>query len=229
MLKKLLATALCSVMLLGVCPAFASAEGASIELGDSIMLGRYEQDGKKQNGEEEIEWIVLDKKEDSYLVVSRYVIARQRYNNDKEKTTWEKCDLRAWLNEDFINEAFSDREREVILTTELENEDNPKNGTSGGKDTEDKIFILSESDVEYYMEDKEDRFCEATDYAVKKGVYVNRDNDGAWWALRTPGVYTSYVCYVSSGGGIQTDGTDVNEGKLGVRPAMWIDLSAYNK
>lgn len=231
MLKKLFVLLMSFVMLLAVCPAYAAAdimgEPGDIEVGDLFVFGSYEQDGKKQNGAEAIEWIVLDKTGDSILVVSRYILDHQQYNEDKESTTWEESDLREWLNDEFINKAFTEEEREYILTTELENEDNPKNGTPGGYSTEDKIFILSESDVEYYMEDKEDRFCKSTKYAEKHGVYVNHDNGGgSWWALRTPGVYTSYVCYVSSGGGIQLDGRDVNETKLGVRPAMYVDISS---
>lgn len=232
MFKKLFAAVISLVMLISVCPIQASADvsfaDTSINVGDVVILGTYEQDGKKQNGAEEIEWIVLDKKDSQYLIVSRYVLAGEKYNNDKEKITWEKCDLRAWLNDDFISTAFTDKEQSVILTTELENEDNPKNGTSGGLSTKDKVFILSESEVEYYMPEKADRFCTATAYAQKQGVYSNKDNGGgAWWSLRTPGIYTSYVSYVSSGGGINTDGRDVNEAKIGVRPAMWIELAPY--
>lgn len=36
------------------------------EVGDSIFIGTYEQDKDQNNGKEEIEWIVLDKKEKDY-------------------------------------------------------------------------------------------------------------------------------------------------------------------
>lgn len=225
MAKKLLATVLTLVLFVGICPVYASAE-ANIEIGDIVTFGTYEQDNNRQNGTENIEWIVLDKDGDAIFVVSRYIIDRVRYNGSSKKTTWESSNLREWLNNDFINAAFDEESLDRIITTELYNEDNPKNGTTGGKETEDKIFILSESEVEYYMEDKEDRFCLATKYAEKRGVCTSEDyDDGGWWTLRTPGVNRNYVCYISGGGGIHTDGLDVNSGKLGVRPAMWLDIS----
>lgn len=222
MRKRMTAFLIIVVMVAALCPMTANAAGSSIYIGDIVTFGTYEQDGNRQNGEEPIEWIVLDTDGDYIFVVSRYVLDRQRYNKEKESTTWESSDLRAWLNYDFYNSAFSTSEQAAISATELYNEDNPQNGASGGRDTEDMIFILSESEVEYYMEDKADRKCKATKYAAKQGVTVSKDTGGAWWTMRTPGIYTSYVCYVSSGGGIHTDGQDVNSGKLGVRPAMWI-------
>ena len=224
MKKRTLCLILALAAILCACPVSAAAGSSSYSPGDIVTFGEYEQDNNRQNGAEPIEWIVLDTDGDYLFLVSRYILDRQRYNKDKESTTWEDCDLREWLNDEFYNDAFSASEQDMILTTELYNEDNPQNGAKGGRDTEDKVFILSESEAEYYMPTKSDRFCEATKYAAKQGVYVNKDSGrGAWWSLRTPGIYTSYVCYITSGGGIHTDGEDVNNGKLGVRPAIWVN------
>ena len=42
--------------------------------GDTIVFGKYEQDGVKANGKEPIEWIVLKEEDNNILVLSKYVI-----------------------------------------------------------------------------------------------------------------------------------------------------------
>lgn len=172
MKKRTLCLILALAAILCACPVSAAAGSGSYSPGDIVTFGEYEQDNNRQNGAEPIEWIVLDTDGDYLFLVSRYILDRQRYNKDKESTTWENCDLREWLNDEFYNDAFSASEQDMILTTELYNEDNPQNGAKGGRDTEDKVFILSESEAEYYMPTKSDRFCKATKYAAKQGVYV---------------------------------------------------------
>ena len=46
-----------------------------------------------------------------------------------------------------MNRAFSDEEKEKINITEVVNKDNPVFGTKGGKNTSDKIFLLSLAEV----------------------------------------------------------------------------------
>ena len=65
--------------------------------------------------------------------------------------TWEDCALRAWLNDDFLNAAFTEAEQEHIAVTNVVNEDNPIFGTPGGNDTSDKIWLLSLGDIEKYF------------------------------------------------------------------------------
>ena len=46
-------------------------------IGEILSFGAYEQDNNTSNGKEEIEWIVLDKKDDRMLVISRYALDNQ--------------------------------------------------------------------------------------------------------------------------------------------------------
>ena len=69
--------------------------------GDIITFGKYEQDNKKSNGKEDIEWIVLAREGNKVLVLSRYALASKPYNNKKTDVTWETCSLRKWLDKDF--------------------------------------------------------------------------------------------------------------------------------
>jgi len=49
-------------------------------VGDYITFGAYEQDYNTSNGKEAIEWLVLEKKNNRLLVISRYALDCKRYN-----------------------------------------------------------------------------------------------------------------------------------------------------
>lgn len=72
-----------------------------------IIFGVYEQDGDLTNGPEPIEWEVLGTDSNGTLLVSRYILDCQPYNTEYVDVTWETCSLRAWLNDDFLNTAFT--------------------------------------------------------------------------------------------------------------------------
>ena len=122
------------------------------------VFGWYEQDRDKSNGPEPIEWEILDQNENGTLLISRYVLDKVSYDNDcYAASTWETCNLREWLNNDFYNTAFDDEMKSRINTVTLVNEDNKKYGTPGGNDTNDKIFCLSLSEIlRYYSFDSWD-------------------------------------------------------------------------
>lgn len=82
------------------------------DVGDTVTFGTYEQNNNYSDGNENIEWVVIDKQEDKIMVVSKYIIAEQPFNTTNEgHISWENCTLRKWLNNDFLNEAFSDAEK----------------------------------------------------------------------------------------------------------------------
>lgn len=183
---------------------------AGAEPGDIIIFGSYEQDNKKSNGEESIEWIVLSNNGSELFVLSKYALDWQFYNEEYGAVTWENCTLREWLNDDFYNAAFSSSEKSMIKTTYVVNNDNREYGTEGGNDTWDKIFLLSLEEVtnrqlgfkNIAKESNVARECAPTAYA---GLHANsrngpRTSEGyvgcAWW-LRSPGYfsYSSYHAY----------------------------------
>ena len=122
--------------------------GTSYKVGDIIKFGHYEQDGNLENGKEEIEWQVLKVESDRVLVVSKYALDCKKYDETKYAVTWEESTLRKWLNDDFLNEAFTMEEQEKIPIVYLENRSNPYWGTAGGYNTNDRIFCLSLDEME---------------------------------------------------------------------------------
>ena len=195
-------------------------EISDIKVGSFITYGRYFQDS--DNAKSPIEWLVLDVKGNEALLISRYGLDCKRYHHESKNITWEDCDLRKWLNSDFLKSAFSNEESERILVSELKNDDNPKRGTPGGNDTKDRIFCLSIAEAEQYFSSDEDRQCRPTAYARNHRAYVK--NDCCFWWLRSPSSIQNYgATYVCADGalGLRSDRA-LNGVHRAVRPALRI-------
>ena len=205
------------------------------EVGDVVVFGTYEQDNDTSNGAEDIEWHVLAKEDSRVLVISKYALDCQPYNEECEEVTWESCTLRTWLNETFLNAAFSAEEQAAIAQTtvtadkNLLSERNPIfeyikfNNTDPGNATIDKVFLLSIDEAEKYFSSDSAWQCKPTDFAVANGAYEN-DTGNCWWWLRSPGFNQVYAANVSNGGALNYFGSIVNDDHNAVRPALWINL-----
>ncbi len=197
----------------------------SVEIGDYITFGRYEQDNNTSNGKEDIEWLVLDKKDGKALVISKYALDCQPYNTSYTDVTWETCTLRKWLNNTFLNAAFTDAEKSLIPTVTVSADKNPKYSTNPGNATQDKVFLLSITEVNEYFNSDSARQCKATAYAEAQGAYVNSSNGNCWWWLRSPGYNQNYAALVLYDGYVYEFGYTVFQFGA-VRLALWIDLNS---
>ena len=184
---------------------------AKLKVGDIIEFGRYDQDGV--SGEEPIEWIVLEKREDKLLVISRYCFETSVYSASGEN--WKNSQARSWLNGSFLDSSFSQEERDLILKT--------KNYDGEWNPTTDSIFLLSADEVELYMTPAMVS-TSATPNAVNHGAYVV--NGEVFWWLRSKGEGGErYQAHTRTGGMIDFEGEDAGEtGAL--RPVMC--LSTYD-
>lgn len=129
-----------------------------VNKGDTVTFGKYPQ---ATSTAEDIEWIVLDvdSANSRMLLLSRYVLDAKSYHTENVFVTWEKCSLRTWLNNDFLNAAFGNSEQAKILLSHLNNPGNPYFYTTGGNATDDKVFLLTIADVisktnEYFSSDE---------------------------------------------------------------------------
>jgi len=196
-------------------------QGATID--SYITFGTYEQDNNTSNGKEDIEWLVLAKENNRLLVISRYALDCKPYDKEFTSVTWEFCTLRKWLNNDFLNAAFSSTENAMIPTVTVSADKNPDYGTRAGNATQDKVFLLSIPEANKYFASASARQCKPTAYAKKQGAYT--DNRGfCWWWLRSPGFERSLAADVSTGGGVNGYGGRVDGGFGAVRPALWVNL-----
>ena len=131
--------------------------------------------------------------------------------------------MRKWLNEEFINNAFDFTEQVAICRTTVKAEKNPYYDTAPGKDTEDRVFLLSVSEQEKYNRFVGESVCLPTELAKNNGVWIDEEFGACWWWLRTPGNRSNYAADVNIDGVVDIDGYFVNSVNLAVRPALWVN------
>ena len=193
------------------------------KIGETIEFGNYPQE--EDGTEKPIEWIVMKKEGNQVLLLSKYVLDAKPYNEEVEEVTWETSDIRKWLNNEFYTTAFNKAEKAKIQTSLIKNEDNSEYGTSGGNDTEDKVFLLSEKEAETLFSNDKKRIAKATEYAEESGVYGNEEKV-AWWWLRSPGHWSDGAAVVNRNGWVYRDGDYVSSSVDGVRPALHLNLQS---
>ena len=175
-----------------------------------------------------IVWRVLDTEDNRTLLISEDILAVRQYHGFEEeygerlsdiginrsdineKITWADSEIRAWLNDDFLNDAFSKYEQESILLSEIPNPDNEEYVVDGGRDTKDRIFLLSTDEARRYFDNDRDRaayiYLTEEDLADIEKFYIedldwdpenqpdllesdkkklNQKQEEAWW-LRSP-------------------------------------------
>lgn len=195
----------------------------SLAAGDTVLFGTYSQTA--EGGDETpIEWIVLSSDSGAATLISKYGLDAQPYFVASARVTWDTSSLRTWLNNDFLNAAFSMEEQAQIVTTTVTADNNPQYGTDPGKDTDDKVFLLSFAEAEKYLTSNEDRVCIPTKAATSNGVRTYSDGT-CRWLLRSPGYYSDFVAYVDNEGSFDYEGTRVYFDDCAVRPVIVLRLS----
>ncbi|MCL1893453.1 MAG: DUF6273 domain-containing protein [Holophagaceae bacterium] len=169
----------------------ALAEHKTDDLQQNIQFGPYK-------------WRVLDRQGNKALLITENVLENCIFHGNFTSVTWETCDLRKYLNNDFL-QKFSIDEQRQIAEISITNPNNPQYGTSGGENTTDKVFLLSIEEAQRYFVDDNDR--KAID----------------WWWLRSPGHSSGLVACVDGEGFINAYGYNAYDIHLcGPRPALMI-------
>jgi len=173
---------------------------------------------------------VLEVQNNMVLILSDRIIEKRAYHGDFGGITWEKCDLRKYLNSTFYS-SFSADEKARIAEERIVNNNNPRFGTEGGINTTDKIFLLSIGEITKYFgdsgllrnEDPEGNYWVDDRYNAAR---IATDNNGevSWWWLRSPGDTGYYASDVYTNGTIHAGGVIVTDTDGGVRPALWLNL-----
>ena len=192
-------------------------------VGDIVYFGSYEQDNNLSNGKEDIEWVVLAKKDNKELLISKHALDCQPYNTSRTIITWETCSLRKWLNGMFLDNAFSLEEQNSIISSTVTADKNPSYDTSPGNNTKDKVFLLSITEYYKFFDSFNYARCQGTAYCYLQGT--RKDYDGnCWWWVRTPGNGSSIAATVNGEGSIDYSGFNVDYLGNAIRPAIWISL-----
>ncbi|MBQ7220528.1 MAG: hypothetical protein IJS28_06065 [Synergistaceae bacterium] len=168
-----------------------------------VQFGKYYRDSEELSP---ITWLVLYEDSDSLLLITKYCIDSIPYNETRATVTWEACTLRQWLNGEFLHTAFTSQEQEAISRS---------------------VFLLSLDDAVKYMPNDSDRRCSPTSYAISRGAYTNGEGLCAWWTS-SPGRTPTQAAYFSSYGTIGNRPHYVDEGIIGVRPAVRVNRNAFD-
>ncbi len=199
-------------------------------VGDTVSLGKYEQDNNLENGTEAIEWTVLETYKNKKLLISKDCLDAVPYNTVLTNITWADCSLRVWLNNDFYNTAFDNTEKSLITSTKLQNNytDFGRANIRGGKSTVDNVFLLSIDEANKYLP-REYAFSKATPYAIERGAYRNAASGYCWWWLRSPGANASQAARANINEqmteAFSAMGMQVNATNQAIRPCIWIDIT----
>lgn len=117
---------------------------------DCIYFGNYWQsdtngDGKADQDDEKqaIKWRVLSVDGDDAFLLADRNLDCQPYSDKDGDVTWETSTLRTWLNDTFLNNAFSASEQTAIKSTQLKTAIIRDDGTEGETDTTDQVYLLS--------------------------------------------------------------------------------------
>ena len=207
-----------SVMLGCLCSAVSFADPGPVSVGDIIPFGKY-------NSVDKVEWRVLEVDGNEALLISKNVLDRRAYHENEDGATWDKSDLRAWLNDEFLNTAFTAEEQEAILVSTVDNSErqaNPYWNMFGDPivtdDTADKVFVLSYQEAQKYFKNDNTRAAET----------VDDFNNNGWW-LRSPGFVPFNVMWVKETGEINDSSSMYCTSTVGVRPVIRVDVDVLSR
>ena len=204
-------------------PAIISADRCKV--GETVVFGQYEQDNNLSNGKEDIQWLVLEIKDDTALLISQYCLTGHPYSSNGKRVTWDQSLLRTWLNDDFYRTAFTELEQKQILLTEVAADKHPDYiDLDVGVNTQDYVYLLSYSEALQYFTSNQSRKGAGTAYAFTQNAF--NENGICYWWLRTPAGSSSRPT-----SDVHCDGNVGNEGRYwyyntgAVRPVIRIDLT----
>ena len=119
-----------------------------------------------------IEWIVLEKQYGVALLLSKYILDAVDFGEDP---SWDKSNVRKWLNGSFYGSAFSLSEKKYILESERFTETISENTKS-----KESVFLLERREIKKYfgLFNSKLRVGIPTPHAIRNGV---PDKNCYWW------------------------------------------------
>ena len=206
---------------------------AGLHAGDIVTFGRYYQNYDELSP---VKWRVLDVADDRALLLSDRALESKSFKvsslkaddvanflaNLKKEMSWSASDLRRWLNSEFFNICFNQKEQSMITSA--------RHMSGFGEETEDRIFLLSKDEVEKYFPEREDRQTGITMHVIMKlnpGENDLKKLAGKtdrliknWWLRTSEEMGANYVSGFNNNicCGIEHE-------SLLVRPALWLSMN----
>ena len=224
----------------------------NIDSVDTIVFGSYPQSSSSENNQEPIEWVVVKKENNKFLLLSKYILDYRWYHNDTSETvTWENAKLREYLNKTFYSKAFNKVERKHVLNefmyTRKRNEKG--NNIEYQITTTDRVAMLDEETIieifgnnVYYLgpgnsSDNENKLLVGTPtYYAKNKKYEGKtkSKDNSERSKLYLGNHENCAYWLRTGNNVNRFGTvNINEHMKysgpGIRPTIWVSISEINE
>lgn len=197
-----------------------SAECVGIKnasVGDVVRWGHFEMN-PDHPGKERVSWIVLEKDEESVLLVSEKGLAGSYYHQKHEAVNWENSDLRRYINEDdVIKDTFS--KYEMADMTAIDG---------------DMISLLTVEEAGKLFSGDEERELLITSAAEAKGTNINelskhhywdyQSHKTSWWWLRGTDEALLTAPIVTVDGVISPSEKYVNKPGGAIRPVIRVNM-----
>lgn len=192
-----------------------------------VKFGKYDTEIGR-NGD--IEWLVVDGNEKSYLLVSRYIIDCKNYNDTDIEVLWNSSTLNSWLNNYFLNSAFSSDEIAYMNSVN-------EFGLLG----REKVGLLNIASCQKYFgrEDVNKRnyrlSAEATNFAISNWLETLDNKNSEYYRcgsfyLTDNGTTDRKAAWVGQYGHIYIDGQSVKlEHGDGVRPVIVVKKELFGE
>lgn len=222
------------------------AAAVSVRAGDTVVFGAYVQNDRNYSwyddaanaglAKDPVEWTVLEVQGTRALLISRHALDRRQYEGDrfKDALSWENCALRSWLNGTFLNTAFTPEQQAAILTVTVDCREEGVSGLgwtpAGGRDTQDRIYLLSAAEAQDYFPNDAARTARASVSASGRSGNGTEESLPVvtWWLRSTTGGNAGSAqcgCVPGDGALDSSDSVSAANDYLYVRPVMWVDLA----
>ena len=191
-------------------------------LGAQIEFGRYPI--KRDHAFLPLVWYVIELDNEYATLITDECIDCRPFHSRRGDVTWARSDIRTWLNTVFFDRAFTNDEKETVVSTKVTNSTTNRYGVHGGPNTTDKVFLLSAEEAKRLFANWRDLATNVSDFAEERGSYHNDEGQGYWW-LRSPGRVADAIAYVAPNGYIHDyDGRSAVANDYSVRPTIRIRL-----
>lgn len=177
---------------------------------------------------EPIKWRIVEEKDGEAALICESAILNRRF--DDASNDYSASEVRDWLNNDFIANAFDSVQAAILVATQVDNSAattaDPTNSFAC-VNTTDKIYLLSYQEAAGFS-DNALRMKPASDYAIANGTWITTNDvyyGNAFWLLRSPASDSaSFVSYCDQYGDVNAGGVDLFSEYFGVVPAIRIKL-----
>lgn len=201
---------------------------------------------------EPLKWTVIKEVTGKVTVISNSIIDMSQFYRYAETTerviddnlekvyanNWQHSDVRYYLNNVFIKEAFNILQRSIIEISDVKNDVGSGHLNNAQlyphlnqNNTFDKIYLLSYQEMLMAQDVFAlNRYSVATDYSRARGVMILTDEtlygNGYYW-LRSPDIESNVISTVCEFGTIH-DKYYVSRNFMGIRPVLTIDTTILN-